>query len=98
MASKVLKTKDDKVVGNSSNKTNETVINLSKNNQSRNLMHVLNIGAIEKLIFLTLNAKKALNYLRLVFIKALILPHFDLENYIWIKTNISSYIISGMLS
>ena len=58
---------------------------------------MLNIGVIEESNFLTLNAKKTFNYLWLVFIKAPIFRHFDLENYIWIETNASSYTIGGML-
>ena len=61
---------DNKVVNGGDNKTNKTVVNLSKNKKSRNLIYVLNIRAIKKSNFLTLNAKKAFNYLRLVFIKA----------------------------
>ena len=48
--------------------------------------------------FLTPDAKKAFNHLRLVFIKALILQHFDLESHIRIETDASSYAISGVLS
>ena len=53
-------------------KTNETILNLFKNNKLRKLICILNIRAMGKLIFLTPNAKKALNYLWLAFIKALI--------------------------
>lgn len=35
-----------------------------KNNKSKNLTRVLNIRAIEKLIFLTFDNKKAFNYLK----------------------------------
>ena len=41
-----------------------------------------NIGATKKLIFIISNAKKAINYLKQAFIKALILQHFDLKYYI----------------
>ena len=58
------------------------IINLSKYNKSRNLMHVPNIGAIEELIFLIYNTKKIFNYLKQGFIKALIFQHFDLKSYI----------------
>ena len=37
---------------------------------------------MRKPIFLTSNAKKAFNYLKQIFIKAPILQHFDLKNYI----------------
>ena len=57
-----------------------------------------NIRAISKPNFLTPNAKKALNYLWLAFIKALILQHFDLESHILIETNASSYAIDIVLS
>ena len=67
-------------------------------NSSRNLMHILNIRAINKLTFLTPNAKKIFNHLRQTFIKAPILRYFDLKSYIWIKINISSYPISRILS
>ena len=38
------------------------------------------------------------NCLWLAFMKALILPHFDLKCYIWIETDISGYAIDDMLS
>ena len=41
-----------------------------------------NIKVTKKPNFLTPNAKKAFNYLQPTFIKASILQHFDLENYI----------------
>ena len=47
---------------------------------------------------LTLSAKENFNSLRLAFIKALILQHFDPKCHIWIKINVSGYIICGMLS
>ena len=79
-------------------RANGTVVNLSKNKKSRNLTRVSNIRAIGKLNFLTSNTKKAFNYLRLGFIKAPILQHFDLESHIQIETNASGYAISGVLS
>ena len=48
--------------------------------------------------FLTPNNKTAFNQLRLAFTKALILPNFDPECYIWIETDVSGYAISGVLS
>ena len=48
--------------------------------------------------FLTPNTKTAFNHLRLAFTKAPIHQYFDLECYIWIETNASSYAINGMLS
>ena len=41
-----------------------------------------NIKATKKLIFLTTDAKKTFNYLRQIFIKALIFRYFNLENHI----------------
>ena len=57
-----------------------------------------NIKAMEKPNFLTSDAKKAFNHLRLAFIKAPIFWHFDLENHIWIETNALGYAIGGVLS
>ena len=57
-----------------------------------------NIGATGKPNFLTPNAKKAFNQLRLAFIKAPILQHFDLENHIRIETNALGYAIGRVLS
>ena len=61
-------------------------------------MYMPNIRAIGKSNFLTPNAKKAFNHLRLAFIKALIPQHFDLENHIRIGIDTSSYTIGGVLS
>ena len=60
----MFKANDNKVVGNNNSKTNEIIVNLSKNNKSRNSIYISNIKAIEELIFLTLNAKKTFNYLK----------------------------------
>ena len=51
-----------------------------------------------KLNLLTPDAKKAFNHLRLAFIKAPILQHFDLESYIQIETDALGYAIGIMLS
>ena len=83
---------DNKVVGSNSNRTNKTVMNLSKKS-----MYMSNIGAIKEPNLLTPNAKKVFNHLQLAFIKTLILQYFNLESYIWIKINISGYIISKIL-
>ena len=48
--------------------------------------------------FLTPEAGSAFNCLRLAFIKASILQHFDPEYYIRIKTDVSVYAIGGVLS
>ena len=61
-------------------------------------MHMPNIGAIGEPIFLTPNAKKIINQLRLAFIKALILRYFDLESHIRIETDVSGYTINGVLN
>ena len=91
LALKTFKADKDEVVDGSDG--SKTVRNLSKKST-----RVPNIGAIGELNFLTPNAKKAFNHLRLAFIKAPIFRYFDLESYIWIKTNISSYVIGGVLS
>ena len=57
-----------------------------------------NIRAIKKPTFLISNANKAFNHLRQMFIKVLIYSYFDLKYHIKIKTNASTYAISGMLS
>ena len=58
-----------------------------------------NFGATEAgLNFLTPGAKKAFNRLQLIFTKAPILWHFDLEYYIRIETDILGYVMGGMLS
>ena len=64
---------NNEIVEDDGGKTNGTVVNLSKNKKSRKLMHVRNIEATGKPNFLTSNAKKAFNHLRLAFIKAPIL-------------------------
>ena len=48
--------------------------------------------------FLTFKARVAFNHLWLAFTKAPILRYFDPECHIWIKTDASSYAISGMLN
>ena len=68
---KVFKADDNEVV-KIGNKINKTVINLFKNNKSRNLTYIPNIGATKKSIFLTPNIKKIFNHLRQLFIGVLI--------------------------
>ena len=77
LAPKAFKADDDKIASDNSNKTNETVVNLSKNNKSKNLMYMPNIGVTRKLIFLISNTKKIFNHLKQAFIKALLFQHFD---------------------
>ena len=98
LAIKTFRADNNKIVSDSGGRANETVMNLSKNNKSRNSTHMPNIRAIKKPIFLTFNTKKVFNYLGQAFIKALILQYFDLESYIRIETNVSSYIIDRVLS
>ena len=69
-APKAFKADDNEIVGGGGGKTNRTVVNLSKNEKSRKLTCVPNIGATEKPNFLTFNTKKTFNHLRLAFIKA----------------------------
>ena len=92
---KAFKADDNKIVGIVC-KANKMAINLS--NKSKNSTYILNTEAIKKSNFLTPNAKKTFNHLRLAFIKALIFQHFDLKSNIQIKTNISNYAIDGILS
>ena len=98
MAPKAFWADENKVVGDSGDKANGTVVNLSKKKKLRKLMHVPNIGATEKPNFLTLDAKKIYNHLRLAFIKAPILWYFDLKSHIQIETDASDYAIGGVLS
>ena len=60
---KAFKVDDNKIVGSSSNRINKMFGNSFKNNKLRDLMHVPNIKAIKKPIFLTPNAKKVFNQL-----------------------------------
>ena len=57
-----------------------------------------NIGATGEPNFLTPNAKEAFNHLRLAFIEAPILRHFDPESHIRIETDVPGYAIGGVLS
>ena len=70
-------------------KADKTVVDLFKfkNEKSRKLTHMPNIGVTRESNFLTLNAKKTFNYLRLAFIKAPILQHFEPKSHIQIETN-----------
>ena len=74
------------------------VVNLTKNNKSRNSTYMPNIKTIEKYIFLTLKFKKTYNYLQLLFIKALIFQLFDIKDHNQIKTNVSNYAIRKILN
>ena len=97
-APKAFRADDDEVVGGGGGRANGTVVNLFKNEKSRKSMRVPNIEATREPNFLTPDAKKAFNHLRLAFIKAPILRHFDLESHIRIETDASGYAIGGVLS
>ena len=99
-APKTFKVGNNEVVWGDSDRANETVIDLSKfkNEKSRKLTCIPNIGATREPNFLTLDAKKDFNHLWLAFIKALIFWYFNPRCYIWIKTDVLGYIISGVLS
>ena len=83
LASKALRTDNNEVI-RISDRTNKTIVNLSKNKKFRNFICVSNIRAIREPNFLIFNTKNVFNYLWLVFIKATIPQNFDLENYIQI--------------
>ena len=89
----MFRTDDNKIVDGGNGRANKTVINSSKN-----LMPMPNIKATREFTFLISNAKKVFNYLRLAFIKAVILQHFDLESYIWIETDVLGYVMDGVLN
>ena len=82
------------------NRADKTVVgsSKSKNKKSRKLTCVTNIGATRKPNFLTSNAKKDFNYLRLAFIKVPILQQFDPKSYIQVETDASGYTIGRVLS
>ena len=96
-APKAFRADDDEVVG-VGGRANGTVVNSSKNEISRNSTRVPNIGATGEPNFLTPDAKKAFNHLRLAFIEAPILRHFDPESHIRIETDASGYAIGGVSS
>ena len=100
LAPKVFRAGNDEVVGGGGGKADETVVDssTSNNEKSRKSTRVPNIGATGEPNFLTPNAKEAFNHLRLAFIKAPILRHFDSESHIRIETDASGYAIGGVLS
>lgn len=71
--------------------------NFAKSKNPTNFSKIMDIN-VEATKFLISKARIAFIQLREVFIKALILQHFDLECYIQIETNISDYAIDGILS
>ena len=100
LAPKAFRAGNNKVVGGGDDRADETVVDLSKskNEKSRKLTRMPNIGATGEPNFLTPDAKKAFNHLRLAFIKVLILRYFDLKSHIRIKTDTSSYAIDRVLT
>ena len=72
MALKTFRVDDNNIIDSGDNKTNKIVVNLFKNNKSRNLTYMPNIEATGEPNLLIFNAKKAFNHLWLAFIKALI--------------------------
>ena len=83
MALKLFEIDSNKIVGgDDSSKANKTVLNLFKNNESRNLIYMLNANATKEHNFLTLDIKETINYLKQIFIKSPILWHFDLKSLI----------------
>ena len=97
MGRKAFRADDNEAVG-VGGRANGTVVNLSKNKKFRKSTCIPNIRATGKLNFLTLDAKKAFNHLRLAFTKAPILQHFDLESHIRIEIDTLGYAIGGVLS
>ena len=71
---------------------------LSSNHVSHTVSNIVSNSAKNVSNYLTPDAKKAFDQLRQAFTKASILQHFDLEQYIRIKTNVSRHAIGGMLS
>ena len=99
LALRAFKVGNNEVVRGGGSRADETIVDssTSKNEKYKKLTRVLNIGAIREPNFLTSNAKEAFNYLRLAFIKALILRHFNLESHIRIEIDKSGYAIGGVL-
>ena len=97
-APKAFRAGNNEVVGGGSSRADETVVNLSKNEKSKKLTRVPNVGATREPNFLISDAKKTFNHLRLAFIKAPILQYFDLESHIQIETDALGYAIGGVLS
>ena len=93
----MFKIDNNEIVGDNDSRTNKTVVNLFKNNKSKNLIYMPNIEAMMELIFLIFNAKKIFNFLKLVFIKTPIFWHFDSESHIKIKKDALGYTIGKIL-
>ena len=97
-APRIFRADNDEIVKDGGGRANETIVDLSKNEKSRKSTRMPNIRATRKSNFLTPDAKKAFNYLRLAFIKALIFQHFDPESHIQIETDVSGYALGRVLS
>ena len=84
LALRMFRVGNNEVVRGGGSRADEMVVDLSKfkNKKSRKSTHVSNVGATGEPNFLTPDAKKAFNHLRLAFIKASILRHFDPECHI----------------
>ena len=82
-ASKILKTENNEFI-RGGRLTNEIVMNLSKSKKLENNKSEISTGfkVMEESIFLTIDAKEVFNYLRQMFIEALIFQYFDSEYYI----------------
>ena len=81
LASKAFTVDDNKVV-KVDGRVNKTIVNLSKNIKSKELIYMPNIKTTKKPIFLISNTKNVISYLKQVFIKALIFQRFDLKSHI----------------
>ena len=92
LTQKAFKSNNNKIVriDNKANKINV--------DSFRNSMRIPNIGAIREPTFLTLDAKKNFNHLKLEFIKTPIFRYFDLKNHIQIEIDVSNYAIDRVLS
>ena len=54
LALKIFIIDDNEIVNNNNSRINEMVVNLSKNNKSKNLIYIPNIGTIGEFIFFNL--------------------------------------------
>ena len=94
---KIFKINDIEIV-EGSNRANKIVVNLFNKLKNKKFGNQTLIRAIKKFIFLISNIKKFFKYLKQVFIKALILKHFDLKSYIQIETNILGYAMNRLFN
>ena len=93
---------DDNEIGdNEIRKKDEKIFKSQNLTKFKNLTKSKKLSRTKKTIkssnFFTAKAKLAFTKLKHGFIKASILPQFDLEHYISVETNISSYAIGGVL-